>query len=242
MCYNISLLNPSELGIRYDIQLSSDDPIFNVQPIYYRNAFDLLKYPIITNQDSKEINYFTWGLVPYWIKNVNNAKNIQNKTMNARCETLFEKPSFKSVIEKRRCIIPVDGFFEWRHYDGKNYPYYIYLTDKKIFSIAGIWDVWKNPDTEIEYYSFSLITCPANNMMEKIHNKKKRMPVILPKDNENQWIEQKSSKNKIEMMLKPYCLNDLQAHTVSRLITNKNKQRNVSDVIKQFEYPKLPTY
>ncbi len=242
MCYNISLLNPSELGIRYDIQLSSEDSLFNLHPIYHRNAFDLMKYPIITNQDSKEINYSTWGLVPNWIKNINNAKKIQNKTMNARCETLFEKPSFKSAIEKRRCIIPVDGFFEWRYYDGKNYPYYIYLTGHKIFSIAGIWDVWKNPDTEIENCSFSLITCPANNMMEKIHNKKKRMPVILSRDIENNWIKRFLSKNEIERMLKPYNLDDLQAHTISRLITQRNKQKNNSDVIKQFDYVPLKNF
>ena len=242
MCYNISLLNPSELGIRYDIPLSLDDPLFKIQPIYHRNAFDLLKYPIITNQEPKKINYFTWGLIPYWIKNLNIAKKIQVKTMNARCETIFEKPSFKSAVEKRRCIIPVDGFFEWRYYNGKNYPYYVYLPNNKIFSIAGIWDVWNNSDTEKDHYTFSLITCRANQMMEKIHNKKKRMPVILPRNSENEWIDNKSSKYKIERMLKPYCLNDLQAHTVSRLITNKNKQRNVSDVIKQFEYLELPKY
>lgn len=107
---------------------------------YHVNAFNFPKYPIITKSD--EVQVFNWGLIPFWTKDETNADEIRRMTLNARADTIFEKPSFREPIMKKRCIVPSTGYFEWRHEGSKKIPYYIYLKDEPIFSMAGIYDTW----------------------------------------------------------------------------------------------------
>jgi len=206
---------------------------------YHASSFDLPNLPIITNDDPQHIQLFTWGLIPSWVKGKKTAEEIRLKTMNARAETIFEKPSFRHAAERRHCLVLADGFFEWQEYEGKNYPYYIRLKTGEPFAMAGLWEVWKDPETAEVRQTYTVVTTRANPLMEQIHNKKKRMPVILPQDQERDWINPKLSRQAAEALLVPYDERLMQAHTISRLITTNYRNPNVPEVQAPFSYPEL---
>jgi putative SOS response-associated peptidase YedK len=242
MCYNYSLIifdNIKEFEEVFDAKFKDETIENRIKNYYYTNAFNIPKLPVITNEEPQYFQMFYWGLIPYWVKKIEDAEKIRIKTMNARSETLFDKPSFKYSIKNKRCIIPVSGFFEWRYIFGKNYPYYIYLKNRKYFSFAGLWDSWNNSINNEIVYTYSIITCEPNNLMKKIHNKKKRMPVILPKKIERDWLNNTLSINEIKNFLIPYPDEEMTAHTISRLITSKTDNRNVPKVIESFNYPEI---
>jgi putative SOS response-associated peptidase YedK len=150
------------------------------------NGFSFPKTPIITSQNTALIKHFQWGLIPHWAHDI----NIQKNTLNARIETLYEKPSFKNVVNNR-CLIIADGFYEWQWLDSmgkKKQPYLITFPNHELFSFAGIWDEWINKNTGELIDSYSIITTQANDFMAEIHNSKKRMPLILPKTYEKEWL------------------------------------------------------
>jgi putative SOS response-associated peptidase YedK len=203
---------------------------------YIVNSFDRQKMPVITNKNPNYFQFFYWGLIPYWIKNFEDSEKIRMNTINARSESIFNKPSFKRSIRSKRCLIPADGFFEWRYVNGINYPYYIRPKNHKIFSFAGIWDEWRNPTNNEIVNSYSIITCKSNKLLSKIHNKKKRMPLILSKDNEKNWLKEELNDNEIRKYLIPYSDEKMEAYPISRLITSKIKEKNIPEIIKPFLY------
>jgi putative SOS response-associated peptidase YedK len=181
-----------------------------------------------------------WGLIPFWVKDLKTAEDIRLKTFNARSETIFEKPSFRTSIKNKRCLVIADGFFEWRLVKGKNYPYYIQWAEGGAFAMAGLWDEWTNKETDEKLPTFSIITTKANPLLEKIHNKKKRMPAILRRGDEWRWLESDLGKEDVFSMLSPIDDSLLDAHTVSRLVSNRRTRKtNVEEVIKPHEYEEL---
>ena len=238
MCYSLTLLEPDTIQLRYAASFPSH---WEFQPTYYTNAFTYPDYPILANNDMVHFQIMNWGLIPFWVKNNEDADKLRNQTMNARSETIFDKPSFRHSIQKKRCLIPASGFFEWRYFQGRNYPYFIHLKNEKVFSIAGIWDNWVNPETNKEAFTFSVITCNANPLMAKIHNKKKRMPVILHKEIEKEWLREDLAKEDIQGYLFPFPEDEMKAYTISRLVTSKTQNRNVPKVIERYSYPELPS-
>ena len=150
------------------------------------NGFAFPKTPVITNQDNTLIDHLQWGLIPFWAKD----NMIRQYTLNARIETLSEKPSFRDSV-KNRCLVIADGFYEWQWLDekGKNkQKYLITLPSEELFSFAGLWSNWVNKETGEIVKSYTIVTTKANELMSEIHNSKKRMPVILSRENENEWI------------------------------------------------------
>jgi putative SOS response-associated peptidase YedK len=206
---------------------------------YHASSFDLPTLPVITNEQQKQIQLFTWGLIPFWVKDKQTAEEIRLKTMNARAESIFEKPSFRHAAEQKRCLVLADGFFEWQEYEGKNYPYYIRLKNREPFSMAGLWDSWIDPETTEVLQTYTVITTKANHLMEQIHNKKKRMPVILQKDHERDWIVSSLDRQTAEALLVPYDEQLMEAFTISRLITSRQRNPNVPEVSQPFTYPEL---
>ncbi len=236
MCYRYSVPGPDSLVKRFSVLFLEDVP-FKKQ--YHASSFDLPKLPVITNQQPQYIQLFTWGLIPFWVKDMKTAEEVRLKTMNARAESIFEKPSFRDAAEHRHCLILADGFFEWQEYQGRNYPYYIQLKTHEPFAMAGLWDTWKNPEGAEVLQTYSVITCKANPLMEQIHNKKKRMPVILAKNQEREWIDPSLSKKAAEALLVPYNDELMEAFTISRLITSRQRDPNVPEVSEPFIYPEL---
>lgn len=172
--------------------------LFN-SPAFY-NAFSFLQTPVIANNNKGVIDFFYWGLIPFWAKDIDIRKN----TLNAKIETLEEKPSFRNCINNR-CLIPADGFFEWQWLDEKGkqkQKYLISLPDNSLFAFAGLWSDWVNKETGELLKTYTIVTTEADDFMAKIHNSKKRMPVILSEKQETQWLEGLSTENFIRPQIK----------------------------------------
>ena len=185
------------------------------------------------------MRFLTWGLIPSWIKDMGKADDIRTKTYNARSETIFEKPSFRESAKEKRCLVLVDGCYEWRYVGGKNFPHYIRMVDKEPFAIAGLWNGWNNPETGKGLDTFSVITTKANPLLEKIHNKKKRMPAILRPQDERKWLDPNLEKEDALALLEPIEDTHMEAYPVSRLISFKNSNTNVPEVREKVEYEEL---
>lgn len=186
MCYTIKIdLTREQLELRFGAKLDLPEKYIPGNKI---SAFSLPQLPVICNDDPSSIRIFTWGLVPFWVKDASSARDIRMKTFNAKSESLAEKPAFRNSLNRKRCLVLTTGFYEW-HTDGnKKIPYFIALKDQIGFALAGLHDQWINPETGEKINTFTVITTRANPMMEDIHNLKKRMPVILSPGTEQNWL------------------------------------------------------
>ena len=190
------------------------DSAFKDEYIENYNAAPTNKLPVITNQNLNEIKLLQWGLIPHWAKD----PTIAGKLINARLETVFEKPSFKQIIKNKRCAIIADGYYEWIKEGIAKQPYYIYLKDHEPFMFGGIWNSWKNSEG-ININTFSIITKEAKGEISKIHH---RMPVILNKQLKNKWLSD-LSKNQINELANNNLNNQFTYHAVSKTV---NSTRN----------------
>lgn len=141
---------------------------------------------IIANNRQEIIQFAQWGLIPEWAKDT----SIQNSTLNAKIETIHEKPSFKNSISQR-CLIPADGFYEWQWLDTsgkKKQKFLVHLPDDDLFSFAGLWCDWKNTQSGEIIRTYTILTTEANQLMSVVHNSKKRMPVIIHPKAEMKWL------------------------------------------------------
>ncbi|NLH32420.1 MAG: SOS response-associated peptidase [Lentimicrobium sp.] len=197
----------------YDISVNDGD----LTPNYNCAPSQLL--PVITNDKSIGFNFFRWGLIPFWAKDI----SIGNKFINARSETILEKPSFRNAFRQRRCLVPADAFYEWKQEVKEKIPYRIFLKNQNIFSMAGIWEKCKLSNGET-IFSFAIITTQPNTLMTKIHN---RMPVILDKKGEDLWINNTDEKE-LTNLLKPFPAEQMTAYRISNLV---NSPRNNSPKI-----------
>lgn len=207
---------------------------------YYENGFDYFPQHVITAGEPDKFKFFRWGLVPFFQKDYDKAMKDRLNTLNCIHEEMWEKPSFRDAIKNgQRCLIPVKGFFEWRWLDEKGtikVPYYVTFRDQKIRSMAGLYTRWKNPATGEYYYSYTILTCPANSIMEYVHNNKKRMPVFIEKENEKDWLNRDLKKDEIMDLCKPYQDPMMRAYTISKMLTTRNINLNVPDVLAPFNY------
>lgn len=202
---------------------------------YHYSAFPVkgnyTEYPVIT--DKPEIQVYEWGLIPFWkqpkkekdteadkLKTVEEAYQLRRGTFNARSETLYEKSSFRNAIASNRCIIPSTGYFEYhQNEDRTKTPYFIYLNDREIFSMGGIYDHWRNPMTGQTITTFSLITTESNDLTGWIHNGEKnphRMPLILSPEEENRWLDPELKKDEIINMMHTYPSENMAAYPIDR--------------------------
>ena len=185
MCFFMAQNQPiSKVENRFNAKVDKPD---NFLQSDYIVGFEYLNVPIILDSKPEIINTsYHWGLVPSWSKDIDFRKN----TLNARIETLEEKPSFKNVTQNR-CLVIASCFFEWRWLDDKGKSkekYQIYSSESETFAFAGLYETWVNPMTGIAYNSFSIVTTQANEQMNYIHNHKGRMPVMLKKGDEQEWL------------------------------------------------------
>ena len=155
---------------------------------------------IVIKQGRKYLGFVRWGLIPFWAKD----DKIGYKLFNARSETIDVKPSFKGGFKSRRCLIPANGFFEWRK--PNKIKFYFELKNRKLFSFAGIWEKWKNTQGEI-IPTCTIITCEPNELISPIHD---RMPVILKKEDEDIWLNS-SDPQTLKKLLVSYPASDMKA-------------------------------
>ena len=150
------------------------------------NGFSFMKTPVITNDNQEEIEMLNWGLIPFWAKD----DKIRQNTLNARIETVTGKPAFSNSVNNR-CLIIADAYYEWQWQDPKGKAkkkYLITPKDQEIFAFAGIYASWRNPQNQELVNSYSILTTDANELMREIHNSKKRMPIILKKEDRERWL------------------------------------------------------
>jgi putative SOS response-associated peptidase YedK len=187
---------PDTIGPRYNIAPS--------QPI-----------AVVPNTGENKLDFFIWGLIPSWAKD----PKIGNRLINARSETLSEKPSFRSAYKRRRCLVLADGFYEWVKQPGQKAksPFYIQLESKEPFAFAGLWETWYSPDGS-ELKTATIITTEPNDLVSRIHA---RMPVILPRETYDLWLDpEEKSRENFDHILKPYPSNEMIQFPVSRIVNS----------------------
>ena len=243
MCYHKSLTAKYEQLVAYYSTTYSElvEELYSVK--FHENGFDFLPGPVVTAGRPSEIQMFHWGLVPFWVKDGAAATRLKTSTLNCISEEMYEKPSFRDAAkEGKRCLIPCTGFFEWRWMDEKGkakIPYYIYLKNQPIFSIAGLYSRWVDRSADQRYYSYTVLTTKANPMMGTIHNSKFRMPVILPREYEKDWLNPDLTKDDVLALCQPIDDSLMTAHTISKRITSKNEETNVPEVLNVANYEEL---
>lgn len=187
---------PEDLNSRYNIAPS--------QPV-----------AVIPNNGRNQLDFYLWGLIPSWAKD----PSIGNRMINARAETLSEKPSFRTAYRRRRCLILADGFYEWKKQPGSKakQPVYIRLKSQSPFAFGGLWERWDAPDGST-IFSCTIITTEPNDMVAEIHN---RMPLILPAGSYQDWLApEELNPGKLDPLLRPFPAADMQAYEVSTLVNN----------------------
>lgn len=201
MCYNVSTKKISkETEKQFKAKI---DPAITLPSHYYISGFTNSLLPVLSSMQPELITTNHWGLIPDFCKTEKEAKELQYKTLNAKSETVFKLPSFKNSIREKRCLILVDGFYEWRTIGKQKYPYFIQYKDHDVFALGGIFNEWVNKENGKQTKTCSIITTPANKLMRKIHNEKLRMPFILPKGLEHEWLNKNLNENEITELMKP---------------------------------------
>lgn len=202
MCGRYSLgKDKKELEDRFQAEMLADfSPRYNIAPTQL--------VPVITSQSSKGFSFFYWGITPDFGKN----KPVAQKLINAKSETVDQKISFKSSFKSRRCIIPADGFYEWKRLGKKTkIPYRFAMADQSLFSFAGIWEEFESVSGEIQH-TFVILTSAPNPLVSVIHD---RMPVMLTKAEEAKWLDPYSSMEDLKALLGPFDQDKMVSFTVS---------------------------
>jgi putative SOS response-associated peptidase YedK len=234
MCVFMSLrADKANLEKRFDATFVEEE---SFGPKYVQGAFEFPKWPVISSDKPQEIRLMNWGLVPSWIKDRESAIKFRVNTVNARAETIFEKPSFRKAAAARHCLVLADGFFEFREIDGKKFPYYIRVKGGAPFALAGLFETWSDPDTGEPKPGFTIITTEANPLMAMIHNRKKRMPVILPDGREFEWLKPGET---AKALLKPLNEDNMEAWTVTRRITEKGRPGGLPEILDPVVYREI---
>ncbi|AHW59727.1 Putative SOS response-associated peptidase YedK [Draconibacterium orientale] len=247
MCYDIktkveaALKRARHYGNEEAIQMLIEQfRPFLEEEFFHVSGFQHPKLLIYTNENFELPAIASWGLIPFWVKNEQQQLDIWNKTINARGESIFEKPSFRTSANSKRCLVYIDGFFEHHHFGGKIYPFYIQRVDGEPIVLGGLWDEWTNKATGEVVNSFTIVTTKANFLMKKIHNNPKlneaRMPLILNEEEADKWLNGTATEAKA--MIRPATDGLLKAHTVRRL-RGKEAVGNSPQAIEEFIYPEL---
>ena len=236
MCYKIATTSEPEVyekrfGARFN-------PEYVHQKHYHANGFSYPSLPVISQKDPDLIQAFEWGLIPSFAKTSADVKKLRTGNLNARGDNVFAKPTWKTSIRKRRCLVLADGFFESMDVNGKKYPYYIYRKDKQPFAFAGIYNPWKD-EQEIWHPTFSIVTTDPNELMSKIHNIKLRMPVILPPDKERRWLADDLLDEEINDLMVPLEDGILTAHPVNSDLNKTKVFTNHAEILEVCEYSEL---
>src|SRR5882724_8390699 len=197
----------SAMAKDFGVQEITDDlqPSFNVAPTD--------NVAVVLNNGVKQLVAMRWGLVPFWATD----PKIASKHINARAETLTVKPAFKDAFKRRRCLVVADGFFEWQKQGATKIPLFIHLEPERPFGFAGLYEIWTPPLGE-KLVTCTIITTEPNELVRPIHD---RMPVILPKDAEDFWLDSAvEDHTRLLDLLQPYQASDMSASTVSTLVNS----------------------
>ena len=211
MCGRYTLeASPAVLAKQFSVEIDDASlfkPRYNIAPS--QNVAVMRLKP---DTSQRELVPLRWGLIPSWAKD----PKIAYSTINAKAETVAEKPAFRSAFRKRRCLIPASGFYEWQQQGKQKQPMYIRLRDHHPFAFAGLWEHWDPKEGE-PLESCTIVTTEANEFMLSIHN---RMPVILDSQDYDQWLDPTAQTDHLRALLKPFATNEMEAYAVSKMVNN----------------------
>ncbi|ARV59132.1 hypothetical protein BZZ01_11215 [Nostocales cyanobacterium HT-58-2] len=220
MCGRFTLFQTAEtLCQTFHVEKAPDQELqYNIAPTQMVTA-------VVCHQQTKqrEFQKLRWGLIPSWSKD----PAMGSKLINARAETVAEKPAFRSAFKHRRCLVVADGFYEWQQQEGKKQPYYFRLGEGKPFGFAGLWEQWRSPQGE-EITSCTILTTQANTLLQPVHE---RMPVILQEQDYDLWLDpQVQTPESLQQLLHPYPSEAMTSYLVSKVVNNS--KHNSPDCIK----------
>ena len=208
MCGRYTLRTPVEkLAEEFGFEATSVElpPKYNVAPTQEVAA-------VLSEGGERHLELLRWGLIPSWADD----PGIGSRMINARAETAPEKPSFRRAFRERRCLIPADGFYEWKRTNGTKQPYCIRMREGRPFAFAGLWESWKD-DGGPEIRSCAILTTAPNALAGEIHD---RMPVILPAGSYDAWLDPEAEKEELVALLAPYPEAEMEAYPVSRFVNS----------------------
>jgi putative SOS response-associated peptidase YedK len=172
---------------------------------------------VLEAADGREMKFFKWGLIPSWAKDA----SMGSRLINARSETVEEKPAFREAFKRRRCIIPADGFYEWQRTGGKKQPFFFQMKDERPFGFAGLWERWQGVAGQV-IESCTIRTTEANEVLRAVHD---RMPVILHSDDYELWLDEDARKRELlKDLLRPYPAEEMASYPVSTAINSPHNQ------------------
>jgi putative SOS response-associated peptidase YedK len=209
MCGRYTLSQAGDLPAVFEISETRIPPRFNIAPTQ--------EVPVIRLSETNErsLDTLRWGLIPSWTRNPAKVPSL----INARSETAGKKPAFRDAFRKRRCLVPADGFYEWKNLPGRKQPYLVRMSDRSLFAFAGIWESFHN-ELGQELQTFTILTCKPNDVVASIHD---RMPVIMPRQDYSTWLDPVATDCDLRSLLVPYPSGQMAAYPVSRLV---NSPRN----------------
>jgi len=212
MCGRFTLRAPKE-RIKREFQLQEEPLVearFNIAPTQNIIA-------VRQSADGREAAEFKWGLIPSWAKDASMGARL----INARSETVTEKPSFREAFKRRRCIIPADGIYEWQRAGGRKQPFFFHMRDDRVFGFAGLWDKWREEEGEV-IESCTILTTEANDVFRPVHD---RMPVILPPETYDEWLsDDPRGVEALKELLRPYPSSEIVAYPVSPQVNGPQSQ------------------
>jgi putative SOS response-associated peptidase YedK len=211
MCGRFTLrTSPSDISTLFDVSIPDPSvvPRYNIAPT--QNVSVILQEGN-SLESNRQWRFFRWGLVPSWAKDL----SISHKLINARGETISEKPSFRSAFKKRRCLVLADGFYEWEKTDSGKQPHYFTQHNESVMAFAGLWEYWENEST---VFSCTIITTTANSLLDPMHD---RMPVILDSEDHQQWLDPDFyEKESLQQLIKPYSADKMTSRLVNKTVNH----------------------
>ncbi len=223
MCGRFTIGEIKDLMTRFSIEEPVADmprPRYNVAPTQ--------SSPVVVRKSPNRLVMMRFGLIPFWAKDL----KIGSRLINARAETVAERPAFRAALKDRRCLVPTTGFYEWKGGESGKTPYFARLKDDKLFAMAGLFDRWRAPSGE-EVHSFTIITTTANDLLSEVHE---RMPVILSREDEGTWLRSGALDNEErERLLRPFPSERMETYPVSRQVNDLSKDSE--DLIRPMPQP-----
>lgn len=205
MCgrYNLELRDDFKTRFHISNKLPEMKSRYNIAPSQ--------RLPVVVSHSPNRVELMQWGLIPFW------SRDGRGGVINARAETVAEKPMFKRLLTLQRCLVPATGFYEWKHESGGKVPHHIFLKDHEYFAFAGLYDTWEAPNGETRS-TYTIITTTPNALMEPIHN---RMPVILRREDEDRWLNpDEVEAEPLLKRLQPYPADAMECYEISTNVNN----------------------
>lgn len=228
MCGRFSLgVDTQVIAERFEVAPGTFDwgPRYNIAPTQLCST-------IIVSDNKRIWSQMRWGLIPHWSKEQKTAFQM----INARADSVTSKPIYREIFKKRRCLVPADGFYEWKKTSRGKVPFRVTLNDEKPFAFAGLWDSWQD-EKGVQLLSFTIVTTEANSLVAPLHD---RMPLILKREDEAKWLDPSlQDTDKLEPLLKPYPAEDMKLYEVLPIV-NSWKEDNPECIQKNDQSNETP--